>query len=83
MAQRYLLMRSSCGGFTLCARFHTAAHVYRYEYSTGYDNIRDVNKKLFGDDVIEQTGPVWGMDEEGEISGSYRPSGYPGVRSIF
>jgi hypothetical protein len=34
---------------------------------------------LFGDAVIDQTTTVWGVDEEGEINGCYRPSGYPGV----
>ena len=51
--------------------------------STGYINIRDVHRELFGADVIDRTGQVWGMDEEGEICGSYRPSGYPGVSSNF
>ena len=48
--------------------------------STGYQNMRDVNAELFGAEVIDQTRPVWGMDDEGEVSGSYRPSGCPGVR---
>ncbi|KAJ3550899.1 hypothetical protein NM688_g4973 [Phlebia brevispora] len=47
--------------------------------ATGYLNMREVNKTLFGADVIDKTSAVWGMDEEGEICGSYRPSGYPGL----
>ncbi|KAH9918228.1 FAD/NAD-P-binding domain-containing protein [Epithele typhae] len=48
-------------------------------FATGYMNIRDVNTALFGADVIEQTDEVYGLDDEGEIQGSYRPSGYPGL----
>ena len=42
--------------------------------------MRDSNAALFGDNIISQTDEVYGLDEEGEINGSYRPSGYPGVR---
>ncbi|KAJ7616638.1 hypothetical protein FB45DRAFT_873087 [Roridomyces roridus] len=48
-------------------------------FSTGYENIRDNMRALFGDGVIDQTSPVWGIDEEGEIRGCYRASGYPGL----
>ena len=47
---------------------------------TGYVNIREIHMELFGEDVIGRTEKVWGLDEEGEINGSYRPCGYPGVR---
>jgi len=36
-------------------------------------------KKLFGEETIERTGPVWGLDDEGELRGCYRPSGHPGL----
>lgn len=39
-------------------------------------------KDTFGEETIELTAPVWGLDEEGEIQGSYRPSGHPGVSNI-
>lgn len=29
--------------------------------------------------MMDRTKQVWGLDEEGEISGSYRPSGQKGV----
>jgi hypothetical protein len=38
---------------------------------------------LFGDEVIDQTSVVWGTDDEGELNGSYRPSGHPGVRAVY
>lgn len=36
-------------------------------------------RALFSDRVIDQTSPVWGTDEEGEVRGCYRASGHPGV----
>ncbi|KAI0774161.1 dimethylaniline monooxygenase (N-oxide-forming) [Fomes fomentarius] len=48
-------------------------------FATGYTNMRDSNAELFGEEVIRQTDQVYGIDEEGEIRGSYRPSGYPGL----
>lgn len=38
-------------------------------------------KQLFGEE-INKTGPVGGMDEEGEMEGAYRPTGHPGVCCI-
>ena len=46
---------------------------------TGYENIREVTKKTFGAEAIDMTSEVWGLDEEGELRGSYRPTGHPGV----
>ncbi|KAI0774159.1 dimethylaniline monooxygenase (N-oxide-forming) [Fomes fomentarius] len=48
-------------------------------FATGYIQIRETNRELFGDENIEQTGPIYGLDEEGELRGSYRPSGHPGL----
>ncbi|KAJ7636748.1 FAD/NAD-P-binding domain-containing protein [Roridomyces roridus] len=48
-------------------------------YATSYENIRDNMRPLFGDQVIDQTSPVWGVDDEGELLGCYRASGYPGL----
>lgn len=50
-------------------------------HRTGYTNMRQNNKELFGEDVIDMTDEVYGLDVEGELRGSYRPSGYPGVSS--
>ena len=52
-------------------------------HSTGYVNMREVNAELFGEEVIGKTDEVYGLDAEGEIKGSYRPSGHPGVRCVF
>ncbi|KAI0698553.1 dimethylaniline monooxygenase (N-oxide-forming) [Cerioporus squamosus] len=48
-------------------------------YATGYVQIKESNRAIFGDEVIERTKPVYGLDEEGELRGSYRPSGHPGL----
>lgn len=45
--------------------------------------MREVNKQIFGTEVIDRTREVWGLDSEGEINGSYRPSGHPGVSGEF
>ena len=44
--------------------------------------MREVNKEIFGEDVIDRVHKVYGLDEEGEIRGSYRPCGYPGVSNF-
>ncbi len=41
--------------------------------------IREANAEVLGHEVIDKTDEVFGLDEEGEIKGSYRPSGHPGV----
>ncbi|KAJ6493419.1 FAD/NAD-P-binding domain-containing protein [Mycena sanguinolenta] len=46
-------------------------------FATSYQNIRDIMRGLFGDAVMDRTSAVWGVDDEGEINGCYRPTGYP------
>lgn len=41
--------------------------------------MQEVNKEIFSAEVVDRTGEVWGLDSEGEVNGSYRPSGHPGV----
>ncbi|PIL34652.1 hypothetical protein GSI_03431 [Ganoderma sinense ZZ0214-1] len=48
-------------------------------FATGYTYIRETNAELLGEDVISQTEDVYGIDQEGELRGSYRPCGYPGL----
>ena len=45
--------------------------------------MRDTAKKIFGEDVVNQTVDTIGLDKEYELLGHYRPSGYHGVRIIF
>ncbi|TDL17734.1 FAD/NAD-binding domain-containing protein [Rickenella mellea] len=48
-------------------------------FATGYYNIRPTVRKVFGAEMIDRTSQVWGLDEEGELKGCYRPSGLPGL----
>ncbi|RPD67281.1 dimethylaniline monooxygenase (N-oxide-forming) [Lentinus tigrinus ALCF2SS1-7] len=49
-------------------------------FATGYTPMREVMKEVMGKDVIDQTEDVFpGLDEEGELKGSYRPCGHPGL----
>ncbi|KAG6813422.1 hypothetical protein H0H92_011119 [Tricholoma furcatifolium] len=48
-------------------------------FATGYHNIRETVKEIFGEDTIARTSQVWGLDAEGELRGCYRPSGHPGL----
>ena len=41
--------------------------------------IRETNRKLFGSDLIDASGEVWGLDDEGELRGVFKPCGVPGV----
>ncbi|PCH45143.1 FAD/NAD(P)-binding domain-containing protein [Wolfiporia cocos MD-104 SS10] len=47
-------------------------------FATGYLDPRVSLKELFGAEVVDNAGPLWGFDEEGEITGCYRPTGHPG-----
>lgn len=47
--------------------------------ATGYKGIRHTAAKIFGEDLISKTTEVWGIDDEGETRGMYRPSGHPGL----
>ncbi|OCH92286.1 dimethylaniline monooxygenase (N-oxide-forming) [Obba rivulosa] len=48
-------------------------------FATGYHDIRDSNRELFGSEIIDKTSDALGLDHEGEQSGCYRPSGHPGL----
>lgn len=46
--------------------------------ATGYANMRETARRLFGEDVGKRVKDVWGLDEEGEINTLWRDSGHPG-----
>ncbi|PFH48229.1 hypothetical protein AMATHDRAFT_65926 [Amanita thiersii Skay4041] len=48
-------------------------------FGTSFHNIRHSVVDLFGEETIEKTSRVWGLDEEGELYGCYRPTGHPGL----
>ena len=50
---------------------------------TGYQDIRESTAEMMGETVMRKVGPVYKLDEEGELRGSYRPCGHPGVRFVY
>ena len=48
-------------------------------YATGYQDMRETARDIFGDEVANQCRPVWGLDSEGELSGVWRRSGFDGL----
>lgn len=45
--------------------------------ATGYSNMRDSARRIFGDKVADRLNPVWGLDDEGEFKTMWRDSGHP------
>ena len=48
-------------------------------FATGYQGMLQTARRLLGDDVADRCGPVWGLDEEGELQGVWRRSGHEGL----
>ncbi|KAJ3988796.1 hypothetical protein F5890DRAFT_1570861 [Lentinula detonsa] len=48
-------------------------------FATGFGDARDLIRKVCGDDVANKCSPVWGLNEEGEILGSWKYMGVPGL----
>ncbi|KIK51610.1 hypothetical protein GYMLUDRAFT_391868 [Collybiopsis luxurians FD-317 M1] len=49
--------------------------------ATGYQNMNESLRALLGNEVVNQTPsvPTTPLDEEGELSAGYRPTGHPGL----
>lgn len=47
--------------------------------AAGYQNMSESVRALFGDGVAAGVGPVWGLDEEGEVRAMWRRTGQPGL----
>jgi putative flavoprotein involved in K+ transport len=47
--------------------------------ATGFGDMRETARKIFGSEVIDRCGPIWGLDSEGELQGVYRASGHPAL----
>jgi len=47
-------------------------------FATGYKNMRESARRLFGNEVAHRCGPLWGLNSEGEINSMWRNSGHPG-----
>jgi putative flavoprotein involved in K+ transport len=48
-------------------------------FATGYHDMRETARALLGDEVAERCGPVWGLDDEGELRTVFRRSGQEGL----
>jgi putative flavoprotein involved in K+ transport len=55
----------------------TSADADLVVFATGWPNMRDTLRPIIGDEVADQLSTVWGLDEQGEIQGTFRPSGHP------
>lgn len=47
-------------------------------FATGYQNMRSQARIIFGDEVADRLGDVWGLNEEGEFRTMWQKSGHPG-----
>ncbi|KAL9102444.1 MAG: hypothetical protein Q9163_002405 [Psora crenata] len=47
-------------------------------FATGYGNMRQTARKIFGDALADRVADVWGFDEEGETRTIWRRTGHPG-----
>lgn len=48
-------------------------------FATGYRPVRENQVRIFGEETIQRAGPMWGLDDEGELNGVYRPTGHPAL----
>jgi cation diffusion facilitator CzcD-associated flavoprotein CzcO len=48
-------------------------------FATGVGNATDYLRKICGDKVADNSKPIWGLDDEGEIKGCWRDLGLPGL----
>ncbi|KAA1095597.1 hypothetical protein PGTUg99_007169 [Puccinia graminis f. sp. tritici] len=48
-------------------------------FATGYQSIRTSIHQLISETVAQRLGPVWGKDSQGEIPGTWRLNGQPGL----
>lgn len=47
-------------------------------FATGYQNMRTQTRTMFGDDIADAVGDVWGFNDEGEMKVIWQRSGHPG-----
>ena len=47
-------------------------------FATGYQNMRTQTRTIFGDEVADKVGDVWGFNKEGEMRTIWQQSGHPG-----
>jgi cation diffusion facilitator CzcD-associated flavoprotein CzcO len=47
--------------------------------ATGYHGAQEVVRRSLGDEIADRIGPVWGLDEDGEVRNMWRPTAQPGL----
>lgn len=47
--------------------------------ATGYENLQDTTRQLFGAQVSNAVGPVWGFDSRGDVSNMWRETAQAGL----
>jgi hypothetical protein len=47
--------------------------------ATGYQPIQETVRRLFGDEVADCVGPVWGIGDDGELRNMYAPTAQQGL----
>lgn len=47
--------------------------------ATGYQSPSEVIHQLLGEEIAEKIGPVWGMDQDGEMCNMYKPTPQKGL----
>lgn len=70
--------RLNSTGVTLDSGQHVPADLI--VLATGFKNMRESARRIFGAAIADRCGEVWGLDEEGELRSIWRPSGHPGFR---
>ncbi|KPI41581.1 putative indole-3-pyruvate monooxygenase YUCCA4 [Cyphellophora attinorum] len=48
-------------------------------FATGFSNVIDSVRATLGEEIAAGCGPIWGVDEEGELRTAYRQSGVPNL----
>lgn len=47
--------------------------------ATGYQPQLEVVREILGEDVANKVGPIWGLDEQGELRNMYKPTAQKGL----
>lgn len=48
-------------------------------FATGYRNQQEDIRNLFGDEIADRIGTIWGVDQDGEMKNMWRPTAQPGL----
>lgn len=57
----------------------TALHADLVVLATGYKPLQEAVRAMFGDDVADRVGPIWGIGEDGELCNMYARTAQEGL----